>query len=94
MKPFEQLTPKQKFWRQNIVQFIIYGSFALGLAWSMFQMVEKQEKANVSAQHVEDALIDFYRTHREQRDTVGMGTYMKQHLTPDEYKLSVQMEGI
>lgn len=53
----------------------------------MSKVVSLQEEANASAQHVEDALIDFYRTQREQIDTVGMANYVKQHLSPAEYEL-------
>ncbi|RDV11868.1 hypothetical protein DXT99_23475 [Pontibacter diazotrophicus] len=91
MKPFDQLTPRQQFWRQNIVRFIIYGSFAVVLLWSMSAVIERQERANASAQNVEDTLIDFYRTHREQTDTAGMANYMKQHLSSKEYQLWLKM---
>ncbi|WP_162055135.1 hypothetical protein [Pontibacter pamirensis] len=39
------------------------------LVWSMSQMVEQQEQVNASAQHVEDALIDFYNTHTSTKHT-------------------------
>ncbi|RDV13309.1 hypothetical protein DXT99_20020 [Pontibacter diazotrophicus] len=91
MKPFSELTPRQKFYRKNIPRLIIYGSFALVLAWSMYQMVKKQEQANASLKNVEDTMMNFYLETREQTDTVGMAAYMEQHLSPAEYQLWLQM---
>jgi ATP:corrinoid adenosyltransferase len=49
MKPFNELTARQKFYRQNIVRLIIYGSFAAVLYWSVseiLEIVEQKEKPN------------------------------------------------
>ena len=91
MKPFDELTRRQQFYRKNIPRLIIYGNFALVLVWSMFQMVKKQEQANASLKHVEDTMMDFYLETREQTDTVGMAAYMKQYLSPAEYQLWLHM---
>ncbi|WP_162055035.1 hypothetical protein [Pontibacter pamirensis] len=87
MKPFDELTPRQQFYRKNIPRLIIYGSFMVVLVWSMSQMVEQQEQANASLQHIEDTMMDFYLETREQTDTVGMAAYMREHLSPEEYEL-------
>ena len=44
MKPFDELTPLQKFLRQNIVRTIIYGGFALVLYWSISKIIKVEEK--------------------------------------------------
>ena len=45
MKPYDQLIPLKKFFRQNIVRLVIYGGFALVLYWSVTRIIEiKQEK--------------------------------------------------
>lgn len=90
MKSFDELTPRQQFYRKNIPRLIIYGSFAVVLVWSKFQMVEQQEQANASLQRMEDTMTGFYRETREQTDTAGMAAYMKQHLSPAEYQLWLQ----
>jgi hypothetical protein len=45
MKPYDQLTPRQQFFRQNIVRVIIYSGFLLGLYWCVNKVIEiAQEK--------------------------------------------------
>lgn len=54
-------------------------------------MVEKQEQADASVQHVEDVMIDYYRETVGQKDTVGMASYMKEHLNLEDYQLWLKM---
>ncbi|GHA67925.1 hypothetical protein [Pontibacter akesuensis] len=50
MKPFDELPPRQKFFRQNIVRVIIYGGFLLVLYWSVTEILEIKREKDVEAQ--------------------------------------------
>ena len=92
MKPYDELTSRQKFIRKNLARLVLYGCFGLVMLWSMFEVVRMQEKANTSLQRIEDTMMDFYIETREQTDTVGMASYMREHLSPEEYELWLNEE--
>lgn len=113
MKQFDELTQKQKFFRQNIVRLIIYGGFLVVAYWSVSEVLEiKQERDQqkqaeskaIQAQiievrsqleqydRIEKTMMNFYKVNREHSDTIGMTSYMKQHLSQVDYKLW-QQEG-
>jgi hypothetical protein len=49
MKPFDELTPRQKFFRQNIVRLIIYGGFVAVAYWSISEIIEIKEQKDKEA---------------------------------------------
>ena len=86
MKPFDELTPRQQFFRKNAFRLVIYGAFVLVLIWSIIQMVAVQDEQNAQYNRIEDTMMDFYRETRDQGDTLGMSQYMQERLSPDDYK--------
>ena len=49
MKLYSELTPLQKFIRQSITRFIIYGGFALILCWSANELIEIKQQREAEA---------------------------------------------
>jgi hypothetical protein len=50
MKKFDQLTPRQKFFRQTLARLVIYGGFVLVLYWSVTKILEIQREKDAEAQ--------------------------------------------
>lgn len=87
MKPFDELTPRQQFLRQNMALVLVYGTLTLGIIYGVIQVVKWQEEANASAQRIENTMMDYYRETVGQKDTVGMASYMKKLLSQNDYQL-------
>lgn len=86
MRSFDQLSPRQQVIRKNIFHIAFYSAFAFVLVWSISKMVEIQNERNAQYNRIEDTMMDFYRETREQGDTLGMSTYMRERLSLNDYK--------
>lgn len=86
MKPYDELTPPQWFFRKNLARLVIYGASVSGILWGVTEVARGQDEANASARRIEDTLIDYYRETREQADTAGMASYMRGRLLLADYQ--------
>lgn len=87
MNPFEQLTPQQQFIRKSGARLVLYGTVALGCLWGVAGVVKWQEEDNASARRIEATMMDYYRETKNQPDTAGMASYMKERLSPADYAI-------
>lgn len=85
MKPYNKLSGRQQALRKNVFRIAIYGTFALVLFWSMNKMVVLEEEKQAQYSRIENMMIEYYRETKEQKDTVGMSTYMQKRLSLDDY---------
>lgn len=92
MKPFDELKPRQQRVRKNAFRIVFYSAFMLVLIWSITQMVKVQDEKNAQYNRIEDTMMDFYKATRGQGDTLGMSDYMRERLSPDDYKVWQQKE--
>lgn len=90
MKPFDELTPQQQRVRKNAARLVLYGTVALGCLWGVREVVEWQEKDNASVRRIEATMVGYYRETKHRPDTVGMASYMRQRLPPDDYQIWLQ----
>ncbi|WP_276498508.1 hypothetical protein [Pontibacter litorisediminis] len=86
MKSFTELTPCQKFLRQNLARVIVYGGFIVALYIGMKKIADFQGEKREQYNRIEDTMMNYYSETKGQMDTVGMADYMQERLSPDDYK--------